>query len=109
MARFALILPSGVVERVIIADQAFIDSNPIIGRGAVAPERLADRYARAVEVVYPGETATGPGALATRECEPGATIDRDGKVARTPREAAPKTIDERIADIEAAIAAKVVR
>ena len=99
MARFALI-KDGKIERVIVADPAFL---------ATADPAWLAQYDDAREVIAPGaarETAT---AIETRDAEPGATIDGAGKVTRAARAAEPQSIDDRIAALEAAVAAKAVR
>jgi hypothetical protein len=81
MAKFALILEDGTVERLIVADQAFIDSDPIMARGPDGPQRLSKRYPTVVEVIYDsgdaGDTAEGPSPVKSRDCTLGAGYDAE--------------------------------
>lgn len=86
--RFALI-KGGVVERVIVADPEFFQS---------ADPAFLSQYT-AIEEVTPEKAPN---------VEPGSSYDAQGKIfARAQPLEAPKSIDDRIAALEAAVAAKV--
>lgn len=93
MARFALI-KDGKVDHVIVAEPGFF--------ARADPAWLA-RWTEIREVVRPGEAAAGPGAVTTRDAEPGAAYDADRKTfTRAAPAEAPKSIEDRIAALESA-------